>query len=65
MPLKIYNSDADLMAEPKSVLVEIIKQLHCTLEIPEIKVLLGAQSIKNQMKQCQCCRPFCCLKVNI
>lgn len=65
MALKTYNSDAELLAEPKEVLVEIIKQLHCTLELPEIKPYLIDWNVKRQIRECTCCRPFCCLQVDL
>jgi hypothetical protein len=65
MALKTYQTEAELLAEPKEVLVEVIKQLHCTLELPEIKPYLTDWNVQRQMKQCQCCRPFCCLQVNV
>lgn len=57
----IIKTEQELANLPVSTLVEIIKELHCKLEV--FKPFLKESSTKNKMKKCKCCKEFCCMEV--
>lgn len=63
--MQVFRTKAELLALDKARLVDIIIQLHNTLQIPEVAINLNDQAVKNKRKKLACCQPFpCCLKVD-
>lgn len=60
--MEIYKNRTQLNALTKAKLIDILLHYNCVLEIPEINILLTAQSVKNAIKKCQCCSETCCVK---